>query len=72
MHHPAFLNVHPGASGQRSVVRWMAPAAGSYKVLGQFEGIDTNGTTSDVRVAHNAAILFSANVTASARRRPSR
>lgn len=62
MHHPAFLNVHPGASGQRSVVRWMAPAAGSYKVLGQFEGIDTNGTTSDVRVAHNAAILFSADV----------
>lgn len=61
-HHPAFLNLHPGPAGERSVVRWTAPAAGTYRVVGQFEGLDTGGTTSDVKVTHNSAVLFSGAV----------
>jgi len=32
------LNLHPGFSGERSVLRWTAPAAGSYLIEGKFQG----------------------------------
>ena len=60
---PDLLNLHPGPSGERSVVRWTAPAAGSYVVSGRFQGLDSVGTTSDVTVTHNGAPLFTAAVT---------
>ncbi len=57
------LNLHPGPSGERSVVRWTAPAAGTYAVAGRFQGIDTAGTTTDVLVTKNGAEEFSSSVT---------
>jgi RHS repeat-associated protein len=58
------LNLHPGAAGERSVVRWTAQRAGTYQIAGRFQGLDINGTTTDVAVVHNGATnLFTGNVT---------
>jgi uncharacterized repeat protein (TIGR01451 family) len=60
------LILHPGAFGEYAVMRWTAPAAGSYRIAGNFTGIDTNGTTTDVAILHNndgVTPLFSTNVT---------
>jgi hypothetical protein len=60
---PDLLNLHPGPSGQKSVVRWTAPFSGKVTIQGRFQGIDTHGTTTDVAVVHNsAAMLFSGNI----------
>jgi YD repeat-containing protein len=61
--HPAdMLNLHPGTSDVRSVLRWTAPVSGVYRILGRFQGIDTAGTTTDGAIHHNGLALFSANV----------
>lgn len=62
-HPPDLLNVHPGANGERSLVRWTASAAGAMKIEGRFEGLDTIGTTTDVAVTHNSSsTLFNAEI----------
>jgi hypothetical protein len=66
-HPPDVLNLHPGDSGQKSVVRWTAPSSVTVKIEGRFEGIDTHGTTTDVAVVKNFATsspttLFSDNI----------
>ena len=72
VHPPDVLNVHPGPSGEKSVVRWTAPSAGTVKIEGRFEGIDNGGTTTDgdgtttdvavVKNSNTATPLFSADV----------
>ena len=48
--------MHPGKSGEYSVVRWRATKAGSYAVNGRFDGITTRGkTTTDVFVFHRSS-----------------
>jgi hypothetical protein len=47
------LNLHPGASGENSTVRWTASATGSYQIQGRFQGLDITGTTTDVHVLRN-------------------
>jgi Bacterial Ig-like domain/WD40-like Beta Propeller Repeat len=54
-HPPDVLNLHPGNSGQKSVVRWTAPSSATIKIEGRFEGIDRYGTTTDVAVVKNMA-----------------
>ena len=56
------LNLHPGPSGERSVVRWTAPAAGTYTIAGRFQGLDSFGTTTDVAILHNSTSIFTGNV----------
>lgn len=56
------LNLHPGPTGDKAVVRWTAPAAGTYTIAGRFQGIDTAGTTTDVTILHNTTSIFSNNV----------
>lgn len=56
------LNLHPGPSGERSIVRWTAPSSGTYIITGRFQGIDTAGTTTDVAVLHNSTSIFTGNV----------
>jgi hypothetical protein len=56
------LNLHPGPSGERSVVRWTAPTAGTHTIAGRFQGLDTGGTTSDVLITHNGINIFNGNV----------
>lgn len=61
---PSMFEMHPGPNGERSVVRWTAPADGHYRVEGQFRGINGSGYTStDAMVIENgSAIRFSTNV----------
>jgi uncharacterized delta-60 repeat protein len=47
---PGDLAFHPGPDGQWSHFVFRAPTAGSYAVSGSFGGLDTVGTTTDVRV----------------------
>jgi thermitase len=62
-HPPDVLNLHPGPTGQKSVVRWTAQSSGTLKIEGKFQGIDTGGTTTDVSVVHNSTTtLFGGNI----------
>ena len=58
--HPRnLLNVHPGhngSSGEKSVVRWVAPSPGTFTVQGRFEGLSLNGTTTDVAMCKGASM----------------
>jgi RHS repeat-associated protein len=58
---PNTLLLHPGAAGENSVVRWTAPAAGTYLVQGRFFAVTS--TTTDVAVLLNSSTtLLSGNV----------
>jgi hypothetical protein len=48
-------------SGQYSLVRFVAPVAGTYKISAQFEGVHVWSTT-DVHVLHNGTSLFDADI----------
>ena len=70
-HPPDMLNLHPGPSGQKSVVRWTAQSSGTVKIEGRFQGIDKGGTTTDVSVVHNSTTtLFSGNINGYGARAP--
>jgi hypothetical protein len=48
-------------SGQYSLVRFVAPVAGTYKISAQFAGVHVWSTT-DVHVLHNGTYLFGADI----------
>ena len=48
-------------SGQYSLVRFVAPVAGTYKISAQFEGVHVWSTT-DVHVLRNGTSLFDADI----------
>jgi len=57
---PSQLGFHPGYYGEYSIVRWIAPEAGTYSLATMFTGLDHVGpTTTDVHVLHNNILLFS-------------
>ena len=52
---PAYLFLHPGPSGEFSVLRWSAPSTGRFLIEGAFMGLDFVGpTTTDVHVLVNS------------------
>jgi RHS repeat-associated protein/uncharacterized repeat protein (TIGR01451 family) len=58
---PNTLLLHPGAAGENSVLRWTAPANGTYLVQGRFFALSS--TTTDVAVLLNSSTtLLSGNV----------
>ncbi|NJM52196.1 MAG: hypothetical protein HC846_01670 [Blastocatellia bacterium] len=56
------LNLHPGANGEKAVVRWTAPAAGYYRLEGRFQGIDIAGTSSSASIVQNGASIWINNI----------
>jgi len=50
--------LHPGASGEFSVVRWTAPVSGSCTVKAMFTGMSTTPAITDVHVLHQGSSLF--------------
>ena len=59
------LNLHPGLNGERGVVRWTAPAAGTFLIEGRFQGLDSVGqTTTDVAILHNSTTIFAGIINA--------
>ena len=59
---PGEIAMEASNSGQYSLVRFVAPVAGKYKVSAQFEGIHYGLSTTDVHVLHNGASLFDADI----------
>lgn len=51
------LSFHPGPKGEYSVVRYVAPKSGEYKIAAVFSGIDQQ-TTTDVHVLQGGKPLF--------------
>ena len=49
-------------SGQYSLVRFVAPVTGTYKIGAQFAGIHYGLSTTDVHVLHNGTSLFDADI----------
>ncbi len=49
-------------SGQYSLIRFVAPVAGTYQVTARFEGVHFGLSTTDVHVLHNRASLFDADI----------
>ena len=50
------------STGQYSLVRFVAPRAGSYKISAQFEGVHFGLSTTDVHVLRNGKSLFDADI----------
>ena len=56
---PDVLDLHPASDGRDSVVRWSAPLAGVYEIIGFFEGLDFVGpTTTDTHVLVNGVSII--------------
>ena len=53
---PRGLTLHPGPQNQCAVVRFTAPAAGNYRLMGRFwaQNVSSSGTDTDVTVAINS------------------
>ena len=49
-------------SGQYSLIRFVAPAQGTYQITARFEGIHFGRSSTDVHVLHNATSLFDAEI----------
>ena len=65
-HPPELLILHPGyhfAASRRAILRWTAPAAGTYLLNGTFQKISTTATT-DIKILKNTTdpALFSGNI----------
>jgi hypothetical protein len=58
---PGQLGMHPGPSGEYSVVRWTAPAGESVTLSGSFYRLDPAATT-DVHLLRNGASIFDGTV----------
>jgi len=52
-----YLHMHPGQSGQYSVLRWTASAAGTYGVVARFRSLRnaTAGASTDAHMLHNGS-----------------
>ena len=49
-------------TGQYSLIRFVAPVAGTYNVNARFEGVHFGLSSTDVHVLHNSASLFDADI----------
>jgi hypothetical protein len=49
-------------TGQYSIVRFVAPASGTYELTARFEGIHYGLSSTNVHVLHNAKSLFHADI----------
>jgi acetyltransferase-like isoleucine patch superfamily enzyme len=54
----SILNMHPGASGERAVLTWTAPATGTYVISGQYQIEDHTPTGVEVFVTQGSTVLL--------------
>jgi hypothetical protein len=57
------LQMDPEATGNVAV-RFTAPAAGTYSIIGNFLGIDTNEKLHSVEITHNGVAIFTNTISA--------
>ena len=55
---PGRLSVHPGPGGEYSVVRWTAPASGTFGIFSQFARLNTQAGDVSIHARHGATALF--------------
>ncbi len=58
---PGEMSLHPGPTGEYSVVRWQAPTAGQCQVKAAFKGLGRH-TTTDVHVLYNGSAIFDSSI----------
>jgi hypothetical protein len=58
------LLMHPGSTGADAVIRFTAPSAGDYGIVGSFFGEDTTNPSTDVHILVNNSPVFDSVVTA--------
>ena len=65
---PHGMSMHPAQNCQYAVTRFTAPVSGTYKISGQFFGLDDNGsqTDTDVHVSASGSTVFSGAIKLSA------
>ena len=56
---PYQVGLHPGFSGEYSIVRWTAPTSGAFSLASTFTGIDCCFTSTDIHVLVNGTSYFS-------------
>lgn len=57
---PGGLTLFPGSAGEYTVVRWTAPASGTYSIFARFTRRSTNAfAAADAAVLHGTSVLFS-------------
>jgi hypothetical protein len=59
---PGEVAMEASSSGQYSLIRFVVPVAGTYKITAQFEGIQFGLSSADVHILHNGASLFDADI----------
>jgi len=59
---PGEVAVEGSNTGQYSLIRFVAPVAGTYRVSAKFEGIHYGLSTTDVHVLQNGTALFDADI----------
>ena len=59
---PGEVAMEGSNTGQYSLVRFVAPVAGTYKINAQFEGVHFGLSSTDVHVLHNGKSLFDADI----------
>jgi len=59
---PGEVAVEGSNIGQYSLIRFVAPVTGTYRVTVKFEGIHYGLSTTDVHVLHNGTSLFDADI----------
>jgi hypothetical protein len=55
------LLMHPGSLDEDSVIQFTAPSAGTYHITGEYVGIATAGTTTDVHILENGSTSLVSN-----------
>ena len=58
---PHQVTFHPGQNGERSVIRWISPVAGTARLAAAFEG-RSGFVTSGIEIYQNTVLLFSGAV----------
>jgi hypothetical protein len=70
---PDVLLLHPGPSdGQDTIVQWTAASAGTYRISGFFEILDTNPTGIIGLVFHNGTLLYRVELLGPPAQRPNK
>src|SRR6185369_15521104 len=60
---PGQFAMHPGPSGEHSVVRWVVPTGGMYSIAAEFAGISNAvPTTTDVHIFIGSSAVFSGSI----------
>ena len=59
---PGQVAMEGSNTGQYSLIRFVAPVAGTYNVTARFEGVHFGLSSTDVHVLHNSSSLFDADI----------